>query len=95
LGFSDSKIFIPSLKAAQKMQPFTLAVILNTGKGYRNIATGEWKGTDLKAGDVVIAEQFVAFPIEIDGRNVNYFPESVILAKVDDYSLDNFEDKVL
>jgi len=63
-------------------QPFTLALVLNPGDGYRSGKTGEFIGTCLKAGDIVIANQYSAFPIEIEGRLVNYIPLSHVIAKV-------------
>ena len=90
LSFDQHKIIIPT-SVAKKAQPFTLAVVLNPGTGYRDLESGDWLGGILDPGEIVIAEQFVAYEEEYEGRTINYLPESRIMAKVKDWSPKDFE----
>ena len=90
LKFEEDKVYVPTVRAAMHAQPFTLALVLNPGTGYRDLSTGDWKGSDLKPGDVVVADQFVAFELETDNVKVNYLPESRVMAIVEGMDLEEF-----
>lgn len=84
IEFGKNKIYIPP-KYRKKSQPFTLALVLNPGKGYRDSKDGTFPGPLINRGDFIVAEQFVAYEFEVDGHLVNYIPESRILATVKDW----------
>ena len=87
-GGSDKPLIIIPPEVRRRTQPFTLAFVLHPGTGYRDLQTGEWEGPILAAGDLVVADQYVAYELEFEGSRVNFLPESRCLAVVRDYSLD-------
>lgn len=94
IKFDKQRIILPThLKMpTRRLQPFTMALVLNPGTGYRDLKDGSWKGSVLSPGDVIVANQFVAFEVEVDGHKVNYLPENLVLATISDFDWEGYND---